>query len=205
MIRSLVCTLIVLLTFTSCRETAYLGPGSDFGDLALALAPSGNAPTAGIVSPARGGLLIRGTEPVRGLPGFGRNAIPALAGIYQIQSREGRPPLALQVWASREWLYFKSSRWTSAGRSGQVSLEGSVSRVWQQELGPTEGVLWAYELKANGPEGSRWTLIVHEAPLETEDQSLLARFYGALLRRFVYFIESARRPEDVSFPAVVGL
>jgi len=227
--------------------------------------------------PAPGGLLIRGTEEVRGLPGFGRNAIPALAGTYLVQSREGRPPVEVQVWASRERLYFKPEQWEAVHIPANTALASLVSRRWRQNLGDKEvrqglqdkmvqerggqettvqvrvvqerevqgsrrltlsegktGTLSAYEVRMLGPESTQWVLFILEttldapdtpdAPLDTppgvspgasleaspdaqgkaEEETLLAKFYQNLINRFVYFLGSARRPEDVSLPAIVS-
>ena len=227
-------------------------------------------------TPAPGGLLIRGTEEVRGLPGFGRNAIPALVGTYLVQSREGRPPVAVHVWASRERLYFKPAQWEAVPIPANTALASNVSRRWQQNLGDEEvrrwlqnrvvqeqgaqerggqettvqvwvvqerevqgsrrsaqaggktGTLSAYEVRVLGPESTQWVLFILEttldAPLDTppgvspgaspeasldaqgkaEEETLLAKFYQNLINRFVYFLGSARRPEDVSLPAFVA-
>ena len=217
--------------------------------------------------PASGGLLIRGTEAVWGLPGFGRNAIPALAGTYLVQSREGRPPVEVQVWASRERLYFKPEQWEAVHIPANTALASLVSRRWRQNLGDKEvrqglqdkmvqerggqettvqvrvvqerevqgsrrsaqaggktGTLSAYEVRVLGPESTQWVLFILEttldAPLDTppgvspeasldaqgkaEEETLLAKFYQNLINRFVYFLGSARRPEDVSLPAIVS-
>lgn len=242
-------------------------------------ARSAQPPNLRNVSLVQGGLLVRGTAPVRGLPGFGRNAIPALTGTYLVQSRDRSPPVVVQVWISQEWLYFKSGLWTA-----ETPLGGVVLRQWRQEIklqiqgmeqfksenmgesqrdesqrgksqsGESQkqgiGVLRAFELKAIGPGGSRWTLLVLElsSPMERaavdttsvdvlsayvmkenitpadvvgaetagtdapgtnaadkETSALLGRFYQNLLSRLSYFLESARRVEDVSLPALVGL
>ena len=191
--RPLVCALVALFALAGCTGEGVLPSGSDAAELS-------QSATARTVSAAQGGLLVRGTEPVRGLPGFGRNAIPALAGTYVIQSREGRPPVTVKVWASREWLFFKPPQWVAESTSG-----GEALRVWRQDLNPTAGGLRAYELKSAGPEDSRWTVLVLEPPVAPEEQNLMNLFYRNLISRFVYFLENARRAEDVSLPALVGM
>jgi len=196
---SVVLTLMALFFLAGCN-TAGLLPSEprDKGAFPVS-APQKKELPAERVYAAQGGLLVRGTEPVRGLPGFGRNAIPALAGVYLVQSREGRPPVTVKVWASREWLFFQPPQWVAESTSG-----GEALRVWRQELKSSEGVLRAYELKSAGPEGSRWTVLVLEPPVEQEEEASLGQFYRNLIRRFMYFADNARRVEDVSFPALVG-
>lgn len=313
--RSLVCILIAALTLAGCTGGGFLSPPA--GSIAespplisvtartgMTGTPAATPLTVGQPSsrtPAPGGLLIRGTEAVRGLPGFGRNAIPALAGTYLVQSREGRPPVAVQVWASRERLYFKPAQWEAVPIPANTALASQVSRRWRQNLGYEEvrqwlqnrvlqergvqerggqettvqvreaqervvqgsvvqgsrqlpqagrqgdgeaggpawikagspgesntggkiGVLFAYEVRTLGPESTQWDLFILETTLDAsldtppgvspgaspdaqrkaEEETLLAKFYQNLINRFVYFLGSARRPEDVSLPAFVA-
>lgn len=302
--RSLVCILIAALTLAGCTGGGFLSPpaGSvaESPPLISVTARTGMTGTLAATpltvgqprsrTPAPGGLLIRGTEAVRGLPGFGRNAIPALVGTYLVQSREGRPPVAVHVWASRERLYFKPAQWEAVPIPANTALASNVSRRWQQNLGDEEirrwlqnrvvqeqgaqerggqettvqvwdvqervaqgsvvqgsrrltlsegktGTLFAYEVRMLGPESTQWVLFILEttldapdapdtpdAPLDTppgvfpgafleaspdaqgkaEEETLLAKFYQNLINRFVYFLGSARRPEDVSLPAFVA-
>lgn len=292
--RSLVCILIATLTLAGCTGGGFLSPpaGSVAESPPLISVTARTEMTGTLAAtpltmgqprsrtPAPGGLLIRGTEAVRGLPGFGRNAIPALAGTYLVQSREGRPPVAVHVWASRERLYFKPAQWEAVPIPANTALASNVSRRWQQNLGDEEvrrwlqnrvvqeqgaqerggqettvqvwvvqerevqgsrrsaqaggktGTLSAYEVRVLGPESTQWVLFILEttldAPLDTpldtppgvspgaspeasldaqgkaEEETLLAKFYQNLINRFVYFLGSARRPEDVSLPAFVA-
>ncbi len=292
--RSLVCILIATLTLAGCTGGGFLSPpaGSVAESPPLISVTARTEMTGTLAAtpltvgqprsrtPAPGGLLIRGTEEVRGLPGFGRNAIPALAGTYLVQSREGRPPVAVHVWASRERLYFKPAQWEAVPIPANTALASNVSRRWQQNLGDEEvrrwlqnrvvqeqgaqerggqettvqvwvvqerevqgsrrsaqaggktGTLSAYEVRVLGPESTQWVLFILEttldAPLDTpldtppgvspgaspeasldaqgkaEEETLLAKFYQNLINRFVYFLGSARRPEDVSLPAFVS-
>ena len=298
--RSLACILIAVLTLAGCTGGGFLSPpaGSvaESPPLISVTARTGMTGTlaatpltVGLPSPrtpAPGGLLIRGTEAVRGLPGFGRNAISALAGTYLVQSREGRPPVAVHVWASRERLYFKPAQWEAVPIPANTALASNVSRRWRQNLGdeeirrwlqnrvvqeqgaqerggqettvqvvrlvqerevqkrvvqgsrqPTQaegmtGTLLAYEVRMLGPESTQWVLFILkttlDVPLDTpmdvplgaspeasqqasldaqgkaEEETLLAKFYQNLINRFVYFLGSARRPEDVSLPAFVA-
>lgn len=288
--RSLVCILIATLTLAGCTGGGFLSPpaGSVAESPPLISVTARTEMTGTLAAtpltvgqprsrtPAPGGLLIRGTEEVRGLPGFGRNAIPALVGTYLVQSREGRPPVAVHVWASRERLYFKPAQWEAVPIPANTALASNVSRRWQQNLGDEEvrrwlqnrvvqeqgaqerggqettvqvwvvqerevqgsrrsaqaggktGTLSAYEVRVLGPESTQWVLFILEttldAPLDTppgvspgaspeasldaqgkaEEETLLAKFYQNLINRFVYFLGSARRPEDVSLPAFVA-
>jgi len=283
--RSLVCILIAVLTLAGCTGGGFLshpaGAVAESPPFISATARTGMTGTLDAAPltmeqprlriPAPGGLLIRGTEEVRGLPGFGRNAIPALAGTYLVQSREGRPPVEVQVWASRERLYFKPEQWEAVHIPANTALASLVSRRWRQNLGDKEvrqglqdkmvqerggqettvqvrvvqerevqgsrrsaqaggktGTLSAYEVRVLGPESTQWVLFILEttldAPLDTppgvspgaspeasldaqgkaEEETLLAKFYQNLINRFVYFLGSARRPEDVSLPAIVS-
>jgi|GEM_PF-6699800 len=288
--RSLVCILIATLTLAGCTGGGFLSPpaGSVAESPPLISVTARTEMTGTLAAtpltvgqprsrtPAPGGLLIRGTEEVRGLPGFGRNAIPALVGTYLVQSREGRPPVAVHVWASRERLYFKPAQWEAVPIPANTALASNVSRRWQQNLGDEEvrrwlqnrvvqeqgaqerggqettvqvrvvqerevqgsrrsaqaggktGTLSAYEVRVLGPESTQWVLFILEttldAPLDTppgvspgaspeasldaqgkaEEETLLAKFYQNLINRFVYFLGSARRPEDVSLPAIVS-
>lgn len=293
--RSLVCILIAVLTLAGCTGGGFLShPGGAVAESPPFISATARTGMTGTLDaapltmeqprlriPAPGGLLIRGTEEVRGLPGFGRNAIPALAGTYLVQSREGRPPVEVQVWASRERLYFKPEQWEAVPIPANTALESLVSRRWRQKLGDKEvrqglqdkmvqerggqettvqvrvvqerevqgsrrsaqaggktGTLSAYEVRVLGPESTQWVLFILEttldapdtpdAPLDTppgvspgaspeaspeasldaqgkaEEETLLAKFYQNLINRFVYFLGSARRPEDVSLPAIVA-
>ncbi|WP_304224541.1 hypothetical protein [Gracilinema caldarium] len=173
---------------------------------------SPGAPERG--SSAEGAILVQGTKPVRGLPGFGRNAIPGLAGTYSIRSSDGNRSFAIPVWASQEQLYFKSPIWNKT-----TALPKDVSRAWIQiireesfipaytlqpiEYNSNQARIRALELAFPGPQASQWTLLVLELADTAEAQSLYDQFYKKLTERFIYFLGTARRVEDISLPAVV--
>lgn len=215
---------IALLAITLCAASLLSCGYSDFlsqtTEQELRSGGEAGSPTFGqdrFMSPGgppRGAILVQGTKPVRGLPGFGRNAIPGLAGTYSIRSQEGSPSFFISVWASQERLYFKSPIWNKA-----TALPKDVSRTWIQivsedsfipayapqpiEYNSNQARIRALELAFPGPQASQWTLLVLELADAAEAQSLYDQFYKKLTERFIYFLGTARRVEDVSLPAVI--
>lgn len=164
--------------------------------------------------PARGAFLVQGTAPVRGLPGFGRNAIPSLSGTYYIRSHDSSRSVTIKVWASWEMLYFKPSRWAKTELPTP-----NVARAWSQMVDETSYIpallpytaaynlnqarIRAFELAIPGPQSSQWTLFVLEQADTAEDRILFEQFYKKFTERFIYFLGTARRVEDVSLPALL--
>jgi hypothetical protein len=168
---------------------------------AFLVAPSPLAAQSARTAAEPAARLVRGAEPVLGLPGFGANAFPAIYGEYRLAAAPDAP--AVRVWASREALYFAPGAWKS-GRAGDY-------RAYRRAAGPDEREL---------PAGGSFRLVALDRPLPTggqggrpEDWSLVAAFpaetaadteagfMAALTGRFAYFALSAKSPADVSLPA----
>jgi len=146
-------------------------------------------------------LLVDGSRLVKGLPGFGRNALPALAGMYAYipagqKTIQGEPDTILQVsvWFTREPLVY-SAEWTTpaGGLKPCPTLPAGISLLGTFK--PDEGTtLWA--LGAAG-----YTLFVG-VPAALANP---CRFVSVLAERFLFFQRYAERPEDTSFPAILDI
>lgn len=151
--------------------------------LALGLVPAipaAGAPTAS-ASPAPGiARLIKGPYPVKGLPFFETNALPALQGEYSLGQGSCR------VWSCRAGLVFGGD-WKAQGRpeAGQPAL-----RI----LGRPASFVLALS-------GEGYTLFF-EAPA---DSPLLRSFAYAMEKRFRGFFAGAPTDAELSFPAFVDL
>ncbi len=134
-------------------------------------------------------LLTRGVQPVKGVPGFGTNAIPALYGEYRLDSLA--EPVA--VWATREGLYFDPRIWKGR-RAGGLAVRSRAAGT--EDAFPAPRTLIAAESAAD------WT-VVAAFPGDTEGNAEVDRFMRAFAERFARFALSAKLPTDVSFPAVL--
>ncbi|OHD23446.1 MAG: hypothetical protein A2Y38_10135 [Spirochaetes bacterium GWB1_59_5] len=207
--------IVVLAGAESC------GPGAS----AAVQAPVGQAATsqsaknAAVEQPAADGLVLAalqpgrallasGTRAVKGLPGFGRNALPALAGEYAYlpagqKTVPGGAPgspgagaeegiLRVAIWFTREPLVYPGEWTTPAeGLKTCTTLPPGISLLGAFEL--DEGMtLWA--LGAAG-----YTLFV-SVPVELADP---CRFASVFAERFLFFQRYVERPEDSSFPAIL--
>jgi len=136
-------------------------------------------------------VLKEGTVPVKGLPFFGTNRIPALYGRYE--SVDG---YSVSVWAVNEALYFDPAKWTSEKRGilqVDTTVTGDKNRIWivKRELSMRQ------ELSS----ASVWYFAA-EFPLAIPD-SICTVFYEAFMTRTEFFFSSARRYSDLSFPAAI--
>ncbi|MDR1863541.1 MAG: hypothetical protein LBQ67_06445 [Treponema sp.] len=152
----------------------------------------------------REAVLARGNGWVAGIPGFGSNAFPALAGEYRLgglepkAAEEGEKPgeAVFSVHASREALFF-SDLWRRRPGTGS-------GIVFQRFEG--NALLAAAVLEAGPLQGS-WTVIfqfpggIAEAGLE---EAAFSRLIDAWCSRFLYFASLIKTPGDVSLPAVVA-
>lgn len=183
-----------------CSAFGAVSCGRDGGGAASA-ARDRPEPTA-VASPGRPGvgdvalapgqaLLVEGSEPVSGLPGFGRNAFEGLRGVYAYRPSAGDRRYSLGVWYTDEPLLFGDG-WAAAACARPPSGWRALS------AGPTEGAtavgssLWA--LSSPGR-----TLLL-EVPADMPDP---CSFAAALVDRFEYFSRYAEGPGDLSFPATL--
>ncbi len=134
-------------------------------------------------------LLVRGSLPVKGIPGFGANAIPALYGEYRVASLS--EPVA--VWATREGLYLDPRIWKGRRAGGLAAYERASS---EEDAFPVLRTLIAAESAAD------WTVVV-AFPGDAERNAEIDRFMRRFVDRFNRFALSAKLPSDVSFPAVL--
>ncbi|MDR2159347.1 MAG: hypothetical protein LBP23_04685 [Treponema sp.] len=139
-------------------------------------------------------ILIRGNEWVTGIPGFGDNVFPALAGQYRLETAEGnRPPAgtpAFSIWLTVEPLMFSEGLWRP--RNG---LPGAFERESE------EGHFISLPLSADR---GAWTAVFlfHDDPVIPDDAGL-NRLINAWAGRFLYYFSLVKILTDVSMPAVV--
>jgi len=184
----------LVLLFAGCTVG---GEGGTPGAGELPAAASGSIPGASpktllpVLGPAPGlvpvqgqAVLVRGSESVRGIAGFGRNAIPALFGEYALAATGGEVQI-LAVWFTREALVLDDA-WAALSCSGLPA---------------------GFTLAQSSPSGDGSFVVV----ASTTDYRLVirlpagfgspCRFTAVLLERFMFFMRNAVREEDISFPA----
>lgn len=159
-------------------------------------------------------ILVRGSDPVKGVPGFGKNALPALYGEYAT-SMAGED-LVLRVWATREALYLKAGFW-AARKVGSYTLREARAPENDDELPAGTAFLLSlaerpFPSGGLGALPDEWSIVFAlPAGGGSAEQSItnpartaaLDSFRLHLLDRFSYFLSQARLPTDVSFPANV--
>jgi hypothetical protein len=164
------------------KINAYVMP-TDPGE---AGSPGITSPPAISGAPATAGqqaLLEKGNFRTAGIPGFGENALPAIAGEYRIS---GEPEGRIRVWLSRELLYYDG--W-------EARISAPAAGVLQKKTG--EGLLIAEPLD------DTWTavfLLAGPVNLSPED---IDRVITACRTRFLYFEDLSNRSSDISLPAAV--
>jgi hypothetical protein len=131
-------------------------------------------------------VLVRGTERVRGIPVFGRNAIPALFGEYLVMV--GAEVLSIQIWYTREPLAVGVD-WIVPVCRG---LPSAVRLLSSRTADGGELVV------ATSPD---YQLAMVFPPAYSES----CRFTVVLIERFSWFMGYAAREEDYSFPAFLEL
>jgi hypothetical protein len=138
-------------------------------------------------------VLAEGTLAVEGVPGFVRNRIPALTGSYTLG-----PLAGIRVYAVSEPLLFDPAVWTER-KAGSYRARYTSNR--------TEGQVWAVErsvpMREELNDHSRWFFLVRCAAGIPEPVCI--SFIGAFIPRTEFFFSSARRLQDLSFPAVLDV
>ena len=145
-------------------------------------------PGVGDVALAPGqALLVEGSAPADGLPGFDRNAFKAIRGAYAYRPAGGDARYSLRVWHTYEPLLFGDG-WTATDCARLPS--GWLARA----AVPSEGgsSLWAMS--------SGNSALLMEFPAGMPEP---CRFAAALVERFAYFSRYAEGPGDLSFPATL--
>lgn len=190
-----------------------------FGALPAAVGQS-SAPSAPSSRPTPlRAILTRGSVAVNGLPGFGRNALPGIAGEYVIAAAaavggdaapaasptaDDSPLFSVRIWASKEPLYVSSADWRPVRIAGRPAFEATGSAGDTGVAGRLLLFDRPFVADGQGAEPRSWSVII-AAPADEARAADFARFMPVLLDRFSYFISSARAPSDVSFPAVLEI
>ena len=133
-------------------------------------------------------MLVRGSESVRGIAGFGRNVIPALYGEYALPSADGGMQ-TVSVWFTREALVLDEG-WSP------FSCTGLPAGFALAQSGPAEDGLILLVAST-----SDYRMVIRLTP----DFGSPCRFVAVLLERFMFFMRNATREEDLSFPAFLQL
>lgn len=160
--------------------------------LTARLAPS--APADAPIAGSQRSILVRGAYPVRGLPFFAANALPALVGDYS-PAAAGSPgagaasPAApadvVTVWFTREALVLGSS-WK------RTSFGGLAAYVLTRGQGAVLGL----------EPGAYYLFFVLPAGSAPDDPGRIA-FAKAFDRKFSAFFDNAPTDAELSFPAYV--
>jgi len=170
---------VLALALSSCGRTTPAAPP--------AAPASTERPMPQALKPGRA-VLVEGSGRVLGVPGFGRNAFPALSGVYAYQ-RDAGPPVSIAVFHTTVPLLV-ASPW-KAGACQAVPAEYRSYTAPSADSGTT---LWLLA-------GAGFSLLV-AIPAEVADP---CRFLAVFAERFSFFRRYAERPEDISFPAILEI
>lgn len=145
-------------------------------------------------------LLVRGTERVKGIPGFATNAFAAIYGEYRVEGKTS----SISVWATQENLYFDPLVWTRRTVGGAAALSRALEPGDGRPLGNSREMEdGSYTLVAAELSVSGWTVFAALPPDELS-ASEADVFFRSFLERFTHFLAGAKLPTDVSFPATLG-
>lgn len=150
-------------------------------------------------------VLVRGAEVLRGLPGFGKNAFPALYGEYRVDLPQGLPG-GPKVWMTEEALYLAPAEWAPVRFAGRRAFEFRVSAGPEARgPAPAEGRLVVFdrpfEAAGQGAEPRIWSILVlFPAGFDPAGEE---RFATLFLDKLAYFLSLAKSRSDASFPAVL--
>ena len=137
-------------------------------------------------------ILVEGTRPAKGMPGFGKNAIPCLEGVYRLDNG-----LAVTVRVTREPLVFRDELWKKTDGYSRAAREGSEGGstviVSESAPGAREGF---------GGSGRWYYAISFDAGTDAAER---ARFFEAFAPKADEFVMAASRPADVSLPAILRM
>jgi hypothetical protein len=134
-------------------------------------------------------VLVEGSSPVKGLPGFGRNALSALTGAYALVPADGSGQHKVAVWFTREILV-KPGDW----KKPHCRSPATGFTVLTAPAEPDGSSLWSIS-------NDEFTLLAR-MPAGLPDP---CAFMAVFAERFSFFYRYAGRPEDVSFPAILEL
>jgi hypothetical protein len=181
----------------SCALARSMGDAGPAADAAIPDEKAGGGSALASLKPGRA-VLVDGAAAVKGIPGFGLNALPAVSGLYAYSPKapssgpSAHPagkPFMIPVWFTRIALVLPAS-W--AAPAGAATIKGFS--VMAAPAAADGSSLWA--LLASG------YAILIELPPGLADAP---RFVGAFAERFAFFYRYAERPEDVSFPAILAI
>jgi len=192
---ALLCCLLalMLLLFFSCgiEEGGTVNEEKVAGQSLVAAELPGTGPAASAAaSVAQPGMavLAEGSRIVAGLPGFGRNALPALYGEYAMTGSSGAQ-IRVPVWFTREALVLPAA-WNKAPCRTMTSGFNAV----YAEAEADGSILWTLS-----------TTEYHLLVLVPKDVPDPCAFTARFSDRFSFFFRYAAIPEDVSFPAILEL
>jgi hypothetical protein len=124
-------------------------------------------------------VLTEGNYRVAGVPGFGENALAAIAGRYRVSPAAG---CEIAVWLTREVLYYEG--W-------QVRTTASTEEFPVMENGPLIAARF----------NEAWTAVFDFSGAGELSQNDIDRVIGIYRTRFMYFLTLASRDSDISLPA----
>jgi hypothetical protein len=143
-------------------------------------------PAETVAVPAeRKAVLESGNNWTRGIPGFGENALSALAGEYRVEAWDGAAHFS--VWLTREVLYY------SGWQASPLSAENVAMREKDEDGNLVAAVfngVWTAVFRFSGDD------------LSADDRGRIVLQFRA---RFLYFLTLAFRDSDISLPATVEL
>lgn len=143
-------------------------------------------------TPADIAILVEGTVVSVGMPGFGKNAIPCLMGVYRLENG-----LEITVRVTREALAFRDELWKRAEGYSRAAREGSGEGVI---VLVTESAL---RMRDGFGGSGRWYFAIAfdpEIPVSTRRD-----FFDSFAPKADEFISAASSPADISLPAIIRM
>lgn len=173
---------VMALSLASCGR---LAPVAQPAAPASSAAAGAEQPLPQSLKPGRA-VLVAGSGLVNGVPGFGRNALPALHGVYAYQ-RGTTQPVSVSVFYTTVRLPLAPPWKPGACLAMPAEYKGYTAA--SQRDGSTLWLLAA----------AKFSLVI-VMPAEVADP---CRFLAVFAERFSFFMRYAERPEDISFPAIL--
>mgnify|MGYP000918793459 FL=1 len=166
-------------------------------------------------------VLVRGSIPVKGLPGFGLNALPGLSATYLYLPSGATAPYEINVWFSESLLPVPDG-WTTIRCPGLPDSEQGPWTIAGSPPGPSSSTGSATRQESSdrsvpdpAAAGSRPTDITETLLIlvNGKNYSILVEqpaslpnpcpFMVTLLDRFAFFYRYAASRYEVSFPSVL--
>lgn len=149
-------------------------------------------------------ILMEGNYPVRGIPCFGENAIPAIKGEYKIEVPNDSAiqsakdsPLLITAWLTSEFMYISPELW---------QVRSSLQNLRAMEMQNDEGLYVVSSFPGTVSEQEKWTILFH-FPKTAIDAGITNAMINRIMQnwtsRLLYYISLSQNENQISLPAVI--